>query len=414
MSLAALALLMAAAAQPDAGFVDAARLVGEARVMGRAGGFASPGSLLMLDVDPAAVVPGDRLLLYEPAEEGSGLYRPVGAVTVVLDGLGGVSGVVSAAARELSGRMRLGFSLPLEIQLTRHLPFFDSIARAYLASPSRAPLAVAVVDVTNPRGERTAAGDRLQDGVERALCARPQFVCVPRERVETFLREEGAATSRALDAAALTDLRGRLAADVVITGHYHFMETGGVAYALRAVALKPGLAPQSLWRKGVLTAQEWGGEADERVTAGFQPLRRARITVKALDAATVEGVKARRVAMAKLEELYPGRELDGQRYAPPALSLTIGNRTVDLPGPGATYSALIPAGSAAITIEYLPRPLDMRMEAGPPPRPLSERVNVSIEEGGELTVTLVPREERGYAILAVNYSKAGKKAAGTR
>ena len=416
MSLAALLLWAAAAAPLDTGFVDAARLAGEARAVGRSGGFASPGSLMALDIDPGVVIPGDRLVLFESAEEGSqgagGLFRHVGSVTVVADGPEGIKGVVNAAARELSGRLRLGFSLPMEIQLTEYLPFLGSVARAYLADPAGAPLVVAVMDVTNPQGGRTIAGDRLRDGVERALCARRQFACVARARVEGFMREQGAATSRALDGAALLDLRARLAVDVMITGHYRALEEQGkVEYALRAVALKPGVAPPALWRGGQLTAEQWGGQDGEQVTVEFQPLRRARITVKALDAGAVEGIKARRVATARIAEMYPGRDVDDQPFAPAALALTVGGRAVDLPGPGATYSGLIPAGEVTVAVEYLPRPLDGRMEAGPPPRPLSEKLTARIGEGEELIVTVVSREERGYAILAMNYSRVREKTA---
>ncbi|MBI4664936.1 MAG: hypothetical protein HY751_00855 [Nitrospinae bacterium] len=278
----------------------------------RGGKFISLEDTLALEINTGAIVKGDKLwLLTRSPENGSGhaSYTRAGALVVTSNSHEPPMGRVKSAGHEMDGEVYLDFTIPEAQQLNPFLPFLQSLADNLVVNHPSGPVKVAVVDVVNQYGERTAGGDHLAESLRRYVCGRPQFSCANPADIAVGLSQNKVSTSSWLgDHGAMLMLK-TLNATALISGHAR-METGMIDLALQAVFISDGEAPGRMWRRFTFTPAELGvtPEDFEKVTATNHPVPAGALKICVKETAILEGAKAEFIEYAPVDR-FSGRRI---------------------------------------------------------------------------------------------------------
>lgn len=378
------------------------------------GRFMTVGDSAALDVDPAVIVKGDRLMVYTEVKPGAGRSEdggnrlvPAGELVVTSASNEEPRGRLAAASREILGGARLAFVLDREDQVNIFLPFLQSMADTFLEDPAGAPLRTVPLDVTDPYGDRTLATDAVLEKLERSVCARPQFDCSGRAGLSEELFRMGASTSRGLSGAALERLAGRLGADVFVMGRMRVEEDGRLDIVLAAISAGRRGGARQVWRRFRLLPGAAGLSSpppgDVTVRSRERRPGRLRLALSRVD--RVEGMVAEyfsyrdveglaKEAGARVEDVYASGFYARVNGVPMAM------------GPdGVFHDGPFPVGVARVTFGYYPT---VEKDGGAEERalrPFEKTMKINVAEGEKTVVGLVGKIEGRYAVIVGDVSR---------
>ncbi|MBI5179607.1 MAG: hypothetical protein HZA04_10170 [Nitrospinae bacterium] len=149
-----------------------------------------------------AVMPGDRMEIYEPTktgmedEKGNKILAHVGRLVITDVSDTKVIGKLEQASKELFVGSYVDYSLPENLQADRYSGYFKTLVNTYLKDPERDSIKVAIMDVNDEEGNITRLSEDVFKEFSTSLCGRPQFTCVKREELLSLLQVHDIPTSR--------------------------------------------------------------------------------------------------------------------------------------------------------------------------------------------------------------------------
>ena len=271
---------------------------------------------ISLEIDPAIIAKGDRLKLVPKTGDSNAL----GWLVVTSGDNESPRGKVRGASREIPADSNLEFALDDDEQVNVFLPFIKSLASAFYDNPLKGRLRVAMIDVVNPYGERTQAGDTVLETVSRRICGRPQFECVKKEDIVEEMWRLRVPTSRGLSVHSEKALRKALGDAVMVTGHLRLSETGEAELVLLARSQEKTNREGGMWRKFVAPPEMFGTvkEACERVTVKYADVTPGLLKFRLSSSPQLDGMNADHIGSSGLGEWMSGHDGDGGVAVEPA------------------------------------------------------------------------------------------------
>lgn len=173
--------------------------------------------------DPEAVIPGDRMDIYESAKTGMvddrGDELLAWAGRLVITGVDGgmVMGSLETANREIFAGSYLIHTLSDEQRQSRYFSLMRMMATS-MVDPARGFITVALPDVTDGIGNETRLSEAAYLQLREALCGRPQFHCVGRAALRAMMGEYDVRTGASAGVLVRGKAAARFAADWFVTG----------------------------------------------------------------------------------------------------------------------------------------------------------------------------------------------------
>lgn len=370
--------------------------------------FISPGSPVFLDIEPKIIVKGDALDVYSGSSFALNIHsNPAKAGRIIVTSGTGEPprGEVVWASKEIIDKAPLSFSLDEKEQINVFLPFLQSLADTFLEKPLAHALRVAPIDIVDPYGDRTSSTDAAFIKLARHLCARSQFQCVDTARIENEMKKIGVSTSRGIDKDAAGRFRSALGADVIVSGR--MKKSGGKTdLILIARNLKK---PELMWRRFEFNHGELGldGNRMEEVTVSYKEKRRGALKIRLMEVNTVEGMKADFFHYTEAKELFDRNDHRGIAGAGDFF-MELDGQPVDISGDGFLYDSVISAGRHGVIFGFYPYVLANGISYMKSGQPVKKEMEIFVEAGAAMTLTLVGKVESGFAIIAGDISRETK------
>ncbi|MGK7345791.1 MAG: hypothetical protein ACNS63_08275 [Candidatus Nitrospinota bacterium M3_3B_026] len=377
------------------------------------GRFMTVGDAAALDIDPAVIVKGDRLMVYTKAKPGArgrnggrGLI-PAGELVVTSASSEAPTGRLAAASREILDGARLAFVLDRDEQVNIFLPFLQSMADTFLGDPGGGPLRVVPLDMTDPYGDRTRATDAVFEKLEKHLCLRPQFDCSGSAGLSEELFRIGVNTSRSLDDAALERLGGRLGADVFVMGRMRVEEDGALDLVLAARNAGQKNKTRQVWRRFRLFPGAVGLQAEslDEITVRHRERKTGRLRLALSRVDSVEGMRAEYFSYMDAESLARSAGARVEDIHASGFYARLNGAYLRMSPDGVFLDGPVPAGTARVTFGYYPT---VEKDGGIEERalrPFEKTMKINVAEGGETTVGLVGKIEGRYAVIVADVSR---------
>lgn len=178
---------------------------------------------------PDSVMPGDRLDIWETTktnmedDKGNDLVALVGRLVVTEAEKNKVIGYVEAAHHEIFTGSYVNYSLKEAIQNDRYFGFLKNIANL-IKEPEKETLTVALLDVTDKKGNVTLFTEAVFRELNESICTRPQIKCVDRKDLREFLGLYNLPTSYSIDRYMRRKIAARFGAAQLITATVEFIE----------------------------------------------------------------------------------------------------------------------------------------------------------------------------------------------
>ncbi|MBI5814800.1 MAG: hypothetical protein HZB29_04235 [Nitrospinae bacterium] len=353
----------------------------------------SAGESVTLEADPSRLVKGDRLdIIVDGRNAGS---RKAG-ILVVTSGPGEpAAGIVTSAGMEIGDGARVDFAFTTGAGNSPYLPFMRALAGEFINTPAGAPLRVAFLDVVNPHGARTQAGDAVFRMARAALCGRPQFDCMAQDKIAETIWRHGSATSRGLFATSMEDVAAALDVEVMVSGYLRNMDNKGELILAAINPANPGAPP--LWMKLALNLDEAGGaEAFEKVTIPFRRAPMGHLKIRLGHAPTMDKLMAEYVEYADVS----GWMRSASNVAPGGYYAVVGGRKRTMDAGGSLYDADVAAGSSSITIGFYPVGVSDGGKELRAAEVVEKTVQLHIAPGERVEMTVYGKVEGGTAVIA--------------
>lgn len=326
--------------------------------------------------NPAAVMPGDRMDIYESTkagladDQGDELLAWAGRLVITgVDG-GTVLGELEAANREISAGGYLDYTLPDERHPGRYFDLLRMMA-ASMADPARGAVTVALPGVTDGAGNETRLSEAAYVQLRGALCGRPQFRCVERRALRAMLGEYDVATGASAGELARGKAAARFGADWFVTGRLDYLNgpdsaarenprPGDLLLTVTAHDLRGGA--KAFAAAYPATAGEYGmaDGASNDVLVAYRATRHAYLKIAVDGGATLSGRRVDNLFAAPLDE-YVDREYRRHISGGPDGRVVMGKIEISLDGkplPRGTdevyYDDIISAGSHTLRVTAAP------------------------------------------------------------
>ncbi len=325
--------------------------------------------------DPEAVMPGDRLNIYESPktsiadDEGEKLLTLVGRAVVTHVDKDLVLGVIEAAGKEIFAGSMVDHALSGGERNSRYFTLLKLISQG-MNDPVRGVLTVALFDVTDAGGSETRLTEAVRREMERAFCSRPQIHCVDPRSLRDYIAGYGVATGASVGSFLREKAAVHFGADWFVTGQLIREEapdpltkaprpTGKLALTVSAYDFHD--TRQVTTSSYSMTESEYriAGNADE-VLVPFKEVRHGRLRIVADRFAPVNGRRVDALLVAPLDE-YVAREY--RRYLTDEAGgmVMLANVQMDLDGKtlkagpeGVYYDDIISAGPHTLRVAATP------------------------------------------------------------
>lgn len=284
-------------------------------------GFFTAGQKVDLIIDAAAVAKGDILDIFELSGGDGRRGGRIGSLAIISRSGEPPRGMILRMDRELENPARVRFALPMNVQLSRYLPFIRRVADVYVDSPGLRPVNVAFLGVMDEYGRRPEWAKAVSKSVARDICARPQFRCADANAVSELLWELGAGDIRTIPKAVANALRAALGVDIYVSGHAR-RDGNGVEVLLRAKPAGPSATPGGFWMRRRFASGQFAIPSGSAAAAQSATLR-----IRLTPPESIEGMRAEYVFHEAHERgrgaataAVSGRfvEIDGRRFRPGA------------------------------------------------------------------------------------------------
>lgn len=375
-------------------------------------------------VNPAAVMPGDRMDIYESTKSGMADDRGdellAWAGRLVITGVDGgtVLGELESANREISVGGRLDYSLPDERQRSRYFDLMRLMA-ASIADPARGVITVALPDVTDGAGDDTRLSEAAYVQLREDLCGRAQFRCVERRALRAMLGEYDVATGASAGELARGKAAARFGADWFVTGRLEYLNgpnsaarenprAGNLLLTVMAYDLRGGA--EAFAAAYPATAGEYGtaNGAPNDVLVAYRAARHAYLKIAVDGGAALSGRRVDNLFTASLDE-YVDKEY--HRYISGAgARIVMGNIEMSLDGKplrrgvdGVYFDDIISAGNHTLRVTAMPS----LAGRGEPPigRRLDNSVQLIIAPDAAFMSQVMVGIAGGRALMAVDTNR---------
>lgn len=340
---------------------------------------------LSLDIDPAVIAKGDRLKIIPKTGGPSGL----GWLVVTSRNGEPPRGRVRGAAREIPADSLLEFALADDEQINVFLPFIQSLAGAFIDDPLKGRLRVAVMDVVNPYGERTQAGDIMLETLSRHICGRPQFECVKRGNIVEEMWRLRVPTSRGIGGATEKALKKAIGDAVIVTGHLRLTDTGVAEFILRASTLD-GPGRGEVWRKFEARPETLGVSeaAFGRVTVKFTDVAPGLLRFHLADSPELDGMTADYIESSDLGGWITGP--GGDVAATPAGHFVfVDGESLVMTPDGRFREQPVAAGERRVRIGYYPQALGSGVSPARSNTPVEKSFDIHVDPGETVEITIL-------------------------
>lgn len=345
--------------------------------------------------NPEAVMPGDRMDIYEPAktgmvdDRGDELLAWVGRLVITgIDG-GTVLGSLESATREIFAGSHLDYTLPDERRQSRYFGLMRMMA-ASMADPARNFVTVALPDVTDGAGNETRLSEAVYVQLREALCGRPQFRCVERGALRAMLDEYDVKTGASAGGLVRGKAATRFAADWFVTGRLasadalnaaarENVRSGGLFLTVTAYDLRS--AAKVFTSTYPVAAGEYNiaNGATDDVLVAYRAARHAYLKIMVDGGAMLSGRRVDNLFMAPLDEYV---DMEHRRHISGGSDgrVIMGNIEVSLDGKplrrgadGVYYDDIVSAGGHTLRVSAVPS----LMGRGEPP--IGKRLDKSVQ-----------------------------------
>lgn len=359
--------------------------------------FASMEDEVALAIDPSLIVKGDVLGLYNSKHPDAKL---IGHVLVMSNSDENQRGKLINTSREIFGETFIGFELPKKTELNRFVPYLQSLADLYLASPGQAPLNVALIDVVNRYGDKTEGGDILLKKIRSSVCSRPQFSCAPQAKLTEYLWSEGVVTSRNIDRKIERGLRKRLGIEVIITGHIKETDSG-IDLILMATHTDTGYKPRAMWRRFAFSYDklEFSPSSLASVTTSFRKRSMGKLAIRRIKVKSVDGMKVEYFSYENLIDWIDTADGKNDSVMAGDFFVRVDGHAYPMDMNGVFYNDKITAGKHRVTFGYYPAILKNGRTLTRAKVPLQKNIEIALSEGEALNLDVIGKIEGSYGIL---------------
>lgn len=361
---------------------------------------------ISLSIDPAIIAKGDRLKIVPK----NGDTNALGWLVVTSGDSEPPRGKVRGAALEIPADSNLEFALDDDEQVNVFLPFIKSLASAFYDAPLKGPLRVAVIDVVNPYGERTQAGDTAFEMISRHICGRPQLECVKREKIVDEMWRLRVPTSRGLSIHSEKELRKALGGAVMVTGHLRLSQAGEAELVLLAKSPEAARREGGVWRKFVATPETFGTtrEAFERVTVKYADVPLGLLKFRLASSPKLDGMKADYIGSADLGEWMGGHYGDGATAVEPSRHFVIVDGESLAMNPDGNFRELpVAMGERRVRIGYYPQAAGPGVVLARPVKPVEKNFEINVNPGEMVEITILGGIIGTHGIIAADLNHVG-------
>ncbi|MBF0292346.1 MAG: hypothetical protein HQK86_09330 [Nitrospinae bacterium] len=356
---------------------------------------------ISLEIDPAIIAKGDRLKLIPKTGDTTAL-----GWLVVTSGDGEPPrGKVRGASREIPADSNLEFVIDDNEQVNAFLPFIKSLTSAFYDDPLKGPLRVAVIDVVNPYGERTQAGDTVLETISRHICGRPQFECVKREKIVEEMWRLRVPTSRGLSVHSEKALMRTIGDAVMVTGHLRLSETGEAELVLLARSQGRAKRDGGVWRKFVAPQEMFGtGKAAfERVTVKYADVPTGLLKFRLANSPQLDGMQADHIGSSDLGGWMSGHDGDGGITMEPSRHFVFVDGESLAMNPDGNFRELpVAAGERRVRIGYYPQATGVGVALPRPARPVEKSFEIHVNPGETVEITILSGIIGTHGIIAAD------------
>ncbi|VAX16351.1 hypothetical protein MNBD_NITROSPINAE03-282 [hydrothermal vent metagenome] len=364
------------------------------------------GSVTPIDIDPDLIARGDRLDLYKIADDGLNFtnkkpaLKRVGSL-FVLSGSGSQPvGKVIKLSEEIDGKAYVAFSLPANLQLNQYLPFLKSMADTFPLKPETGPLKIAVIDATDPFGDRTELTDALFEDVILRICERPQFLCVNRGDVAAILRKRRITTSRNIDSEVERELLSKLGVELIVTGAAVRRENK-IDLLLKARSTRNNAKPRQVWRLFRFNKSATG-VLSKPSTITYRGLanKRGRLKIRLLNVGSADGLKVEYFFYKTLSDHFAASGIDVKNVQPVDFFIKLNGSIYRQDGDGLFYRGSVKAGKIRITAGYYPEITIDGETKILRQSPVQKTFTIYVGKGDNFHLDIIGTVEKGFAIIA--------------
>jgi hypothetical protein len=361
---------------------------------------------LSLEIDPAIIAKGDRLKIVPKTGEPNAL----GWIVVTSGDGEPPHGRVRGAMREIPADSQLELVLADDEQVNVFLPFIKSLASSFLHDPLKGPLRLAVIDVVNPYGERTEAGDILFETLWRHICGRSQFECVKREKIVEEMWRLRVPTSRGLSVQSEKALSKALGDAVMVTGHLRLPETGEAEFVARARAPEGAKREGDVWRKFVAPAEVFGitKTAFERVTVKYTDVPSGLLRFRLASSPELDGMMADHIGSSDLGVWMVGNNGDGVVVAEPSRHFVfVDGESLVMNPDGNFRECPVAAGERRVRIGYYPQATGSGASLARPSKPVEKSFEIHVNPGETVEINILGGITGTHGVIAADLNRAG-------
>ncbi len=345
--------------------------------------------------DPEAVMPGDRMDIYESLKSGmtdnggDELLAWAGRLVIIATDGGIVLGALEAVNKEIFAGSYLAHTLTDERRRNRYFTLMRMMA-ASKADPARGFITVALPDITDAMGNETRLSEAAYVQLREALCGRPQFHCVERGALRAMMNEYDVRTGASAGGLVRGKAAARFDADWFVTGRLASVEASNNAaradvndasLLLTVTAYDLRNSAKFITSAYPLAAGEYGvaDGAQNDVLVAYQATRHAYIKIAVDDGMILSGRRVDNLFLAPLDEYvdmeyrrYIGNGLDG-RVVMGNIELVLDGKPLRRGADGVYYDDIISAGDHILRVMAIPS------LAGRGQPPIGKRLDRSVE-----------------------------------
>ncbi len=387
--------------------------------------------------DPEAVVPGDRMEIYESIKtgvvDGRGDEMLTWVGRLVITGVDGemVLGLLEAANKEIIAGNHVAHSLPDDRRQNRYLGLMRLMAES-MADPSRDYITVALPDVTDGIGDETRISEAAYLHLRDAICGRPQFHCVERAALRAMLNEYDVKTGSSAGDLVRVKAAKRFNADWFITGRLDHVDAlkgavpenaNSAPLFLKVIAYDLANANRVYTLTYSVAAEEYSvvNGAPDDVLAAHRAIGHAYCKIAVDDGMILSGRRVDSLFLAPLDEYvdmenrrHIGNGSDGQVVLA-NIEMSLDGKPLRRGADGVYYDDIISTGKHTLIISAVPSlfgsgrsPIGKRLEASaeliiaPDTVLLSQVVVGIVGRQGLIAVDTRPMKEHPFAGVLVD------------
>jgi len=380
----------------------------------------STGDNVLLDIDPDAVIPGDRLAIYEPVEshkenlyeedEAGRPYRLSGTLVVTRIDKSRVYGQITGVKREILPDGRLMFELSPEIQNSRYFGFLKKVAMAKLKDPANEFIKTGLIDATDGNGNVTAFSQSVFRDLKKSVCARRQFKCVDSDRIRTFLARYGITTSASIGPFIRKKLFEKFEMDQLFTSEVAVNGDEAAIY-LTSWDLKNELkTPEAVIKASVedFTAT---GDNPEQILTPFRKIEYGHLKITVNRSVYIKGRRVEHLYMEKLDEhIFTQYKKDlsanlSDDVAFGNVTVSIGNRLFTEQDGAVIFDDIIRAKTHRVMLSVTPI---LKGESSLPlGAPIEEEIELTIPPDESIHMEIILKIYENRAIIIMDSNPAG-------